>query len=575
MATANHLGIISAKLNYGASLLRFTEMTKFVILPAPASPEMVAPVSKKRLNRQEKIEQEEKNVFAVAEIQETFRIEHIERRLRMEGLGYEKPWSRNETAEDAAKRAEMRIERAKTAWWAAEQFQGKTFYALLALDASSRNRLQPKRPEIKFLIPHNRMGRLKKGTRVHSSKLTKMVTAGVAKDVPAYLNSIPLPKRKGIMFRNVTIRDAVITGWICQLGHFDAGDTWRAMLDAVNLAEAENRNAETLALGFNKGGNRVESDEGDRRMPVRETDLIPAIVQTKLSMGDVIDLEKILLDLLTEAGATEDLTTVQEAAIQQSETFTHSEANEMVPWEIARHIRSAPQTLQDAQTTLQRFPDLTSDDRNEQNALFRLANWVEDQESVQSRMRFYGRAEDPDFKERTFAPTRERFVPQLPGFSGFTAILGDNVSDVAPKDQWKLLRTVEAHLAPLFDPEERYVTTATPGVGSVAALLAKKNKCGRQVVNIDANFDESFRSYQKLALKGLDIAPDFVPAEYEGVGLVAMMHASRVVIVTGSACDTPVHHHGRVTLLPKKYAAALSEAVHFRSSNPEITVIAL
>ena len=118
------------------------------------------------------------------------------------------------------------------------------------------------------------------------------------------------------------------------------------------------------------------------------------------------------------------------------------------------------------------------------------------------------------------------------------------------------------------------MTTATPGVGTVGALLANKKECERQVINIDLPFHESFRSFQKLALKGLK-GTTFVPVQHEGLALVAMMCASRVILVTSLACDTPVHHHGRVSFLPRKYAAAYAEAVHFRGSLAEVTVIAL
>ncbi|WP_189090516.1 hypothetical protein [Deinococcus ruber] len=348
------------------------------------------------------------------------------------------------------------------------------------------------------------------------------------------------------------------------------------MLDAINLEEAYRRNNEIHQNGFNKGGNQNEARDGEiRRMPVREHELIPETVQTKLDPGHdrIESLDGMLAKLLRESGEVEDLRTVQEASIAQSETFSHSDANELVPWNIARHIRSAPQSLQDAQVALQNYLGLETLEKDELNALNELENWVGVQESVASRERFYGSPEDPDFRERLFSvDRRQRSAPLLPSYAGCTAVLGDSVADLPVAEQWRLLYTLPAILTPLIEPEGCYVTTAVPGVGTSAALLARSLGAELRIINVDAKFHQDFRPFQRTVLNEID-AP-FVPEHHEAAALVAMMSASRVFIVTDQPCTSPVMLNGELLHLPVKYAAALREAVTFRGACPNVTVIA-
>lgn len=562
-----------------AALAAHTELTfpntTFSVSPLPK--EAVSSVPRpKRQSREERAAEQEQAALVAEQVKETLDLTRVERRLSIERLTYSKLWTRNESAGDAADRADTRIARAFEAWWALEKHQGRAFTSLLSLPARTREALKPRGPEMTLIIGSEKMSRVRRGRRANMPPAWTSLSAHADKRVPDQLSSLPLPKRKGVLFRNTAVRDEVLRGWLCQLGQFDARDTWRAILDACNLAEAQGRLDEVRYHGFLKGGNRVEAQDGqDRRMPVSEDELIPVTVQTKLSRGeDVIPgMEELLLKLLTEAGELPDLTSVQEANIQQSETFTHSEANELVPWDIARDIRTAPQTLQDAQATLERF-QRESEDQAEQNALYRLAHWVESQEAVSSRKRQYGKDSDPDFVELAFTPDRQkRSVPEFPGYASFTAILGDTVGEVEISKQWAMMYTLGAALKPLINGESPVVTTAAPGVGSVAAVLAKKRGTEVSLLHIDVNTHESFRVFQQQAMKNLK--PLFVPAEHESAALVAMMSASRVVIVTSLPCTTPVHNGGAVTHLPVKYAAALSEAVHFRGANPEVTVVTL
>lgn len=533
----------------------------------------------KRLSRAQEETQTQEQQALLNDLHTHTDLNRVERRLRVEGLVFTKRWSANESASDAQARADIRVDRAYEAWWALELFQGDVMTKLLSLPAKLRESLFRQAPsELTVIIPNNRMSRVRKGGRITPPPRWISHTSRLRKTVPTHANRLDLPKRPGVLFRNTTILTRVVKRWICQLGPFDKKDTWRAIMDAVNLCEAQRRNDDVLLHGFLKGGNRGESQDGqDRRMPVTMDDLIPITEQTKLkcSAEPIPRLDAMLLKLLTEAGslAEDDLLTVNQAATQQSETFSHSEASEMVPWDIAQHIRSAPQSLQDAQTALTRY-QFKGVDSAETDALYRLADWIETQERLVSRKRHYGNQEDPEFVETLFSPERRLApCPVLPSYLGFTAILGDTVSDLPVTDQWHHLTTLPVRLRPLLHPDDRLVTTATPGVGSVAAVVGKKLGCDVHVLNVHTSFHESFRAFHKQAMNGLE--PLHVPEHHASQALVAMMCASRVYVITALPCDTDVHLGPCVLRLPKVYAAALTEAVHFRGARPEVNVIQL
>lgn len=252
----------------------------------------------------------------------------LEVACQREGLA-QRPYRRNETARDKRDRAATRLERAKLAFYAAQRYQFGGFDAFMALPFSDRRAMLQSIPEFSTFGSWN-------ARRLRPRKVTRNVTALVAKAFPDHANlGRPTRRPTDPGFRKANRHQAGIAAELFR--PFPFSDALRVAEDAANYGRALERWADALHYG----AARVTADgKRDATVPVTENLLLRPEVVAKLAPTGVLMTapEEALLELLQEEPTPLSLTTANELAATEEQTFAHGERSALIPLDLQREL---------------------------------------------------------------------------------------------------------------------------------------------------------------------------------------------------------------------------------------------